>query len=213
MMFGSKTIKTTISCAAVVLLLSNFSKAEPILLVEIHNVGSSSLTSGEPEMGFHFDIGIQGSDWGVLATQNDVGKTFFAPSDLLQIYNEHLTSPEFLFVSLTCCGATAHSFGAPPALNFGNVGRPFVTVTRVAPNLGPNLVGYVLTDLTQTIDDITITHVSDMRYNRSDAHTVRIYGEVVPEPATLLLVSTSLLFCRHSRRIRLTGRKLSPVAL
>jgi hypothetical protein len=202
-MIRSRAGKQASLCFALVLLLCRASIAEPILLVEIHNVGSRSLTSGQPEMFFQFDVGVIGSHWLVRATQDDVGKTFSAPSDLLRIYNQYLTSPEFVFVSLTCCDTTAHSFGSPPTLNFGTTGG-FVTVTRVAPNLGPNLSRYVLTDLTQTIDEVTITPVAD-RYNRSGAHTVRIYGEAIPEPATFLLISMCLPLCRRLRRIRLTG--------
>ena len=175
------------------------SRAEPMLLVEIHNTGLRNLTSGEPEMGFSFHIGVVGSQWQLFATQADVGKTFSVPRELLPIYNQHLTGIEPEFVALTCCEDIQHGFVTPPRLNQTFVDGP-ISNMRVAPNLGPNLSGYFLTDVTQTIDAITITHVSDTRDNRSGAHTVRIYGEPIPEPATsLLLIVLSFNFLPFAR--------------
>jgi hypothetical protein len=52
-------------------------------------------------------------------------------------------------------------------------------INRIAPNIGPNLHGYYLTDVTQTIDALTITPAPGNRTNRHGAFTVSIYGEPV----------------------------------
>jgi hypothetical protein len=54
-----------------------------------------------------------------------------------------------------------------------------VIINRIAPNLGPNLQWYYITDVTQTIDELTITPKPGNRTDRSGAFTVRIYGEPV----------------------------------
>jgi hypothetical protein len=167
-----------------------------MLLVELQHSDLTPLTSGQPEMFFNFDVGVPLSEFFILATQADVGRTFSAPDNLLPIYNEQLTRTGLIFPGMACCEGTVHRFISPPRLNEGNTGGDFVIVTRIAPNLGPNLFGYRITDVTQTIDDITITHVSDVRYNRSGAHTVRIYGVPIPEPSTwLLIIGFMLCYC------------------
>jgi hypothetical protein len=175
---------------ALILVVHGKSAAEPILLVEMYSTGMRTLTSGQPEMDFEFGLGIPRTSWQVFATQAQVGQTFSAPSELLSMYDQYLTSPELVLVNMTCCSDTANTFGTPPTLNVGSTGEEtFIRVTRIAPNLGPNLVGYYLTGVTQTIDNITITPVpgSGGLFNRSGAHTVRIYGEFIPEPSSSVL--------------------------
>jgi hypothetical protein len=194
-MYQLPIVKRGILCVVFGPAISDPSLAEPILIVEIHNTGFAPLTSGQPDMYFSFRLGEPGTQWLMSLTEADEGMTFSAPSDLLTVYDQHLTSSDDVFVVMGCCEDVEHGFDSPPRLNFGNTGGDFITVTRIAPNLGPNLFGYRLTEMTQTIDDITITHVSDVRYNRSGAHTIRIYGEVIPEPATTTLIVISFLFC------------------
>jgi hypothetical protein len=172
---------------------SEQSLAEPILLIEIHNTGFRNLTSGQPEMGFSFDVGVQESEWLLFATRSDIGRTFSAPAQLLPIYDERLTTTEDIIVELSCCEGSEHDLFTPD-LNFDKIDE-FTMVNRVAPNLGPNLAGYLVTEVIQTIDDITITPVpgSGGLFNRSGAHTVRIYGEVIPEPSTIVISLLGLL--------------------
>jgi hypothetical protein len=197
--------KRALSCALFFLIVVEQTRAE--LLVEIHNTGFRNLTSGQPEMGFSFRLGVPGSQWQMFLTQGDEGNTFSAPSTLLAIYDQYLTSGDSVFVDLTCCEGIAHGFVSPPAINFGHMEGDSLTVTRIAPNLGPNLIGYRLTDITQTIDDITITPIpgSGGLYNRSGAHIVRIYGDVIPEPVTMALGLIGFMLSVCSLRIRLAG--------
>lgn len=191
----------TTACAVLslsLILLGN-GPAISALIVEIKNDDGVTLTSGEPTMPFTF------VPWTLIATQSDVGKTFSAPTDLLPFFNDHLTNPGTIFVQINCCGGGSHDFFSPPLLNTGQTIDDPVIITRIAPNLGPNLFGYRITDVTQTIDELTITHVSGTRYNRHGTHTIRIWGEAIPEPHIWVLIGTGVLFCQLLR-IRLTCR-------
>jgi hypothetical protein len=187
-------------CFSFVLSMGRLARGE--LIVEIENAQGVNLTSGEPEMPFNFAVGST-SFWNLVATQSDVGKTFSAPFNLLPIYAERLTSPATIFVQINCCGGGSRDFFSPPLLNTGTTIPDPVLITRVAPNLGPNLVGYRVTDVTQTIDEITITQVSGDRYNRHGTHTIRIWGDRIPEPTSSLLLVFACIFL-GSLRIRLS---------
>jgi hypothetical protein len=195
-MHQARIVKRIVLCLGFIGVSNGSSTAAPSLLVEIHNTGLMNLTSGQPEMGFSFNVGVQGSQWLFFATQADVGKTFSAPTELLPLYNQRLMSDELAFVYLTCCETNQHGIVIPPLHN-QNIIDGFISAVRLAPSLGPNLSGYRITDITQTIDDITITHVADIRYNRSGAHTIRIYGEPVPEPTAFVLGLLGLAFNRR----------------
>jgi hypothetical protein len=201
-------VHDSVSGASMLLVCLNFvislnRPAESALIVEIKNDDGVSLSSGEPTMPFTF------VPWTLIATWDDVGKTFSAPTDLLPIFNEHLTNPGTIFVQVNCCGGGSHDFFSPPLLNTGQTIDDPVIITRIAPNLGPNLFGYQITDVTQTIDELTITQVSGNRYNRRGTHTIRIWGEPIPEPHTCLLIVTGFLFC-YCLRVRVARRKLRP---
>ena len=71
--------------------------------------------------------------------------------------------------------------------------RNFYVTTHV-PRVGPGLSGYFITDITQTIDHLDwTTHAGNV--NLFQQQTIRIYGDVVPEPFswTLLLVGLLLM--------------------
>lgn len=130
--------------------------------------------SNAPDMHFRFE------NWELVATPADAGKTFSVPPALLPYMNAHLTSPTQITVLVNCCGGSSRNFGSPPLLNTGQPIKDPVIINRIAPNLGPNLHGYYLTNVTQTIDALTITPKPGDRTDRHGAFTVSIYGEPVP---------------------------------
>ena len=123
---------------------------------------------------------FQFGPWELIATPADEGMTFFAPEELLPFYNAQLTSPGQIFVVVNCCGGSSRDFVSPSLLNTGQPIMDPVIIDRIAPNLGPNLYGYYLTHVTQTIDELTITPKPGNRTDRHGAFTVSIYGEPIP---------------------------------
>jgi hypothetical protein len=171
------------------------SLAEPMLLVEIHNFDSCFDCSPSGTV-FDFDVLILAdplppqitAEWSFFGAPTDVGSTFVMPKELLPNFSTVLTHPQRIFGALSIF--FNHTFDSPPKLNFTTTNQDVVTVTRVAPNLGPNLAGYRLTNITQTIDELQYTNVTPSRFRGSGAHTIRIYGEVIPEPASFLYVAS-----------------------
>jgi hypothetical protein len=191
------------------LAISDPSLAEPILIVEIHNF-DDCYDCAIAGTFFGFDLlriatpttpELQ-AEWSVFAAPADLGRTFAMPSELIPNFNPILTHPETIFGTLSLFGDASHNFVSPPKLNQTNTGGDFITVTRVAPNLGANLFGYKVTGITQTIDDLTFTQIGSNLYSGTAAHTVHIYGEPVPEPATFLVavsifISLFVMGTRH----------------
>jgi hypothetical protein len=122
-------------------------------------------SSNAPNMKFQF------GPWELIATPADEGMTFSAPANLRPFYNAQLTSPEQIFVVVNCCGGSSRDFFSPTLLNTGSPIMNPVIVNRIAPNLGPNLHGYYLTDVTQTIDQLTNTPRPGNRTDRYGAFT------------------------------------------
>jgi hypothetical protein len=76
-------------------------------------------------------------------------------------------------------------------------------VARFVPVLGPNLSGYHVTGITQTIDSINFIPITASRYRAEASSTIRVYGEVVPESATwILAMVTPASFLVRPRRSR-----------
>ncbi|HEX2474674.1 MAG TPA: hypothetical protein VHK01_08010, partial [Lacipirellulaceae bacterium] len=66
-------------------------------------------------------------------------------------------------------------------------------ITRHFPRLGLGLAGYDLTDITHTIDTIEYYQQANRFYSRQ-AHTVRLFGEPIPKPASIVLLLGSCAF-------------------
>jgi hypothetical protein len=130
--------------------------------------------SNAPDMKFQFGPSE------LIATPADEGMTFSAPAELLPFYNAQLTNPGQILVQVNCCDGSSRDFFSPPLLNTGQPTMNPVIINRIAPNLGPNLHGYYLTNVTQTIDALTITPAPGNHTDRHGAFTVSIYGEPVP---------------------------------
>jgi hypothetical protein len=208
----------TLSIALFATVFSGRSLAEPTLLVEIHNFDDCFDCSPTGTF-FHFNVLILTdplppqirAEWSVFGAPANVGNTFVMPNDLLPAFNTVLTHPNDIFGSLGLFGNASHIFDSPPKLNFTTTNQDFITVTRVAPNLGPNLAGYRVTNITQTIDQLQYSNITPSRFRGMGAHTVRVYGEVIPEPTSVLYMTIVFLlyFCL---RVSVSRCKLSPSA-
>jgi hypothetical protein len=155
------------------MLLGAPARAELIVTIQAAETFLGS-DSNAPDMKFQF------GPWELIATPADEGMTFSAPAELLPFYNAQLTSPETILVQVNCCGGSSRDFFSPPLLNTGQPIMNPVIINRIEPNLGPNLHGYYLTDVTQTIDALDITPVAGGGTDRHGAFTVSIYGEPIP---------------------------------
>jgi hypothetical protein len=108
-------------------------------------------------MNFKFGVGVFNSDWDLTATQSDVGQTFHIPASLLPIHNQALTVPSPFAVFYCCSQSSSHPHQSPI----------------------PNLDHFRITDVTQTIDEFSVTRRDDVWAIRA-AHTVRLYGAEIP---------------------------------
>jgi hypothetical protein len=122
--------------------------------------------------------------------QTDVGQTFSAPAELIPDFNAALTSTGDLTVSAQFTTSAGNmgdiKISYSSAVTSGSL-RESLPVARFVPTLGPNLSGYHITGITQTVDSINFIPITASRYRAEASSTIRVYGEVVPEPATCIL--------------------------
>jgi hypothetical protein len=185
-MFQCSVTARGVLCFAAILLAVGPAKAE--LLVEISSRHSKGLAQGFPEMQFGF---LAGGTLNLIATAAQVGQTFSAPGSEIPLFDEYLTRPEQIFVSDSIDG-TSYGFISPPGLDQSGMPIDF-KITRHVASFGPNLFGYSIHDVTHTIDEITITQTVGSNYTRTGAHTIRIYGDVIPEPSSWLILLWGIL--------------------
>jgi hypothetical protein len=125
------------------------------LLWQQSNLFTANTQQIPTELIFKFEAGVPGGNWDLTATQSDVGRTFHITASLLPIYNQAITVPN-PYAAFYCCGQGLHSAEGIP-----------------------NLDRFRLTDITQTIDEFSITRRDDVWAIRA-AHTVRLYGAEIP---------------------------------
>jgi hypothetical protein len=167
------------------LLISRTLSAE--LLVQLHNSGGC-YDCGPPQgTGFSFSTLVPvpfpstfpRAEWDVFATPADVGKTFNMPAALVPEFNAILTSPLDIYGTMRCCGqGGGGNFYDTHRLNGGVV--DILTVDRFAPSRGPNLNGYRVTAITQTVDSLVYEQIDPQTWRGNGTHTVSVYGEPVP---------------------------------
>ena len=195
-----------IVCAVIVELViaRGVSSAEPTLLVELKGFGNC-FDCLPTTMGFDFSVGAQngtvGAEWSVLLQESDVGRTFDLPPTLLPNFNAALTySGDLTIVTLFHGGDPRTIYSA--ALTYGSqIDVP--SVARIAPVLGKNLSGYELSNITQTIDSIDVTAIAANRFSIRADHTIRIFGQTIPEPGAVDLFVLGLAVLHVRLRIRL----------
>ena len=160
---------------ALVFAISRQLAAEPMLLIELHTQGGcfDCLPTG---MRYGFAVLQPGNPdrpppavtWELFATPDQVGQTFSVPADLLPVFDEFLTNGNTVGFNLYCCGSNGQALTSPPRLNHTDT-SDIVTINRIAPNLGPNLFGYRITDITQTIDELEFTAITPSLFRGSGA--------------------------------------------
>jgi hypothetical protein len=181
------------------------SQAESILLAELYHSQATPDTAGET-FNFRFHTGLSFEDQVELArtpTPADVGETFAADSVTLAKFDRILTS---------CCGGVDSGFGTfqptprsadaneffngpfmgeiPPVHSPSN--QLFILKAYV-PQLGPGFSGYRITALEQTINGMSSEQLNPTTFLYWGAHTIRIFGEPIPEPRTLIAVVEALI--------------------
>jgi hypothetical protein len=183
------------------LVIAGPSLAQQQLLVELRDADMDCADCQPVDMRIVF------AGWSQPITTSDIGKTFNMPMDVLDNLSPILTSSEASF------GMSFQLFSIGPGGPnlFGRVSSAQLTngdllnnpqVIRHAPKLGPNLSGYTISSITQTLNSLVITQQSSTRYLLNAETTVHMYGAPVPEPPTLLLI----VFAHCLLRIRLPRR-------
>jgi hypothetical protein len=137
-------------------------------------------------------LGVAGAAWSQVITQSDVGHTFPMPAELLDdfVVLTSANSNLLLHFQLSSIGPGGPSgVGLVPSGVFteGSL-RNNPQVIRHAPVLGPNLTGYTISSITQTLESLTINQIGSNFYQLDAVSTFRIYGAVVPEPPSLVLL-------------------------
>jgi hypothetical protein len=134
----------------------------------------------------------------------DIGLTFDMAADQVALMNLHFRHPnaQLLIAEMSPAGnavGTADDIWSgflEPEFDFS--GNAAIVTTHV-PRRGVGLTGYNLTRITQTIDEFSL--VQQGRYYIADlAQTIRIYGDVIPEPSSWMLVTVAgfaWLLCRR----------------
>lgn len=181
-------------------------RAEPMLLIEITSEGSSERGSiGEPiYLAFLTEDapGITQHSLGGMYDTDDVGMTFAASPEVLAGMEEALTNGGRFGIDSQA--------NAPPASAHADliwtIDPPNWEITRHVPRLGLGLQGYDLTDITHTIDKIEYYQQANRFYSRQE-HTIRLFGEPIPEPGFLLLtVHCALVGLACCKRVRVPVR-------
>jgi hypothetical protein len=196
-------------CIGILSLLALFgveARAEPILLVEIHKHGFKTLNSiGEPVplefATFITDITTQ-SVFGGNFTDAQEGMAFDAPHESIPGFEAALTASTGR-LWLTDGGHT------PVLSSVDNIwDMPFGTYTTTphVPRLGHGLTGYNLTRVTHTIEQLDyFTRPGPSGGPTAEIRqTISLYGEPIPEPASILLLTASCVF---SWRLNTHGRR------
>jgi hypothetical protein len=174
-------------------------RAEPILLVEIHKQGSPPVASGAPvrlefvtEITDHTTQTVFGGDY----NDSHEGVTFEAPLGKVADFETAFTAPTGRFW-------IADQSNTPGALNVDDIWNPpsGALITVFVPRLGHGLTGYNLTRVTHTIDQFDYFTVPGPSGGpRAEIRqTIAIYGEPVPEPAVigLLIAAHSVVISRR----------------
>jgi hypothetical protein len=167
--------------------------AVPILIQEVSDMVGTSERASPPPSSVPFGITIYQElpnstltllEWMDNYGPTDVGKTFVAPTSVVQQANLAIGAPNIKYFLET--GPANFS----PGRNFAIVGS------------------YVVTSVERTIDQLVITPppLGGELYSFQGQQTVRFWGVRIPEPITIVQVSLILCACCASRQ-SLYGRR------
>jgi hypothetical protein len=180
-------------------------RAEPIILMEFRSDGGAlPNVVGQPvRVAFNArsDDGPV-AQIGGLYTTSDVGSTFSAEPATVELFETHFQAPS---------GRFAFDDGPTTPTNLlvdqlWSVPTSIAASTIHVPRLGHGLTGYNLTSITQTLDALTY-RMSGTDIISESTQTIRLYGQAVPEPATIAFsvvhILSTLCWARGSRSVAL----------
>jgi hypothetical protein len=195
-----------------VLILATPAAAAPQLLLELHwEQAINSRVPDRAQLGINARLPFTDpvfqaylSDW---RTPQDVGQTFSAMpghADKFQTVFSHPTGHWWIAAAheyfTSSPDYTVDNIWNMPRL--ANVERPTdVTAITHVPRRGFGLNGYMLTDVTQTVDRFVATRLypggvpCQLCWAVDQAQTIRFYGEAIPEPTSILLLAHVLVCC------------------
>jgi hypothetical protein len=175
-------------------------RAEPILLIEIHDTGGGFNLShvGAPIfMSFSANGGNGAPPIAKLEgsyDSDDVGMTFYATPENVEAFQAALSLPTGEYGIIT----SNHVAGGGDADELWRTDLPDY-LRQFVPRLGVGFTGYDLTAVTQTID--RIEYQPGITITSQQEQTIRIYGQVIPEPSSvmLLILHVCVIVFRDSR--------------
>jgi hypothetical protein len=165
------------------------SKSAPIVLKELSYSDGGTQFAATPTS-LPFDFRIYEPDifptpvyttWLQNYSPADVGMSFFAPPEVVAGANASRTSTTAV-ADLLVNGSAFHS-------DFHSVWVDFPP-------------GHNITAIERIVDQLVITPVHETRYTVQFAQRVRIWGERIPEPGTILLLLIGSIYCAMGRRTR-----------
>jgi hypothetical protein len=159
------------------------------------------------EFGFSAYAGPLGNitlfEWFDSYGTDDVGKTFSAPTEVVNGAEQALSSPSSIYLMFT---AGLSNPSAPGRLIDWNTGN----CNPCAKILVPDPTAYRVTAVERVVDDLIVEATTPgSTWVIGGKQTVRFSGEPVPEPATIAILAMGIGHCaiafiatRHSHRFR-----------
>ena len=184
---------------SVVGLVGTRARGEPALLIEIHHVGSNSNISfvGQPlHMAFIARIapGMNSVELDGTYDVDDVGMTFHATPEVVDAIEFALSQPTGRFaLDISSFAPGSHPVDELWQTDW-NPKLSDIAIRQFVPRIGLGLSGYDLTAVTQTVDKIEYL-MSGRQIHSFQEQTIRFYGEVIPEPSSMMLILVHGLVC------------------
>jgi hypothetical protein len=184
----------------VVLLLAN--DAAAALLLEVTHLGGKAFQHPQAPAYFsasaydavtnkHYFINGEG-------TTADVGKVFTPPGNELDVWARILTQSTPATIQLNAI-EQVDDFQIPTSVGLVQQPPPnwITSWNRLAPVKGPNLSGYDITGVEMIVDRFEVTNIIPNApggpiSTHTGQHTLRIFGEAIPEPSTFALAVVAL---------------------
>jgi hypothetical protein len=181
------------------LVIGATASAEPLLLAELTATAGAILFDSDAPTGgvVQFHVGADGGafgpgdnvNWEITATAADLGRTFTASPDFVTGFDAFAKGDR----SVVLFGVMFNASGGiraevSPESGWSAIFAGFdtgnVTAQAFVPQRGPGLTGYRVTGVEQLIH--RWFSIRSPSQPSQFGHTVRIFGEVIPEPACVV---------------------------
>jgi hypothetical protein len=164
---------------------ADFAQGAPILLAEWTRDQAPRLRVGEAPgttLQYHFLMSFSplGGGWTQNVAANDVGMTFLAPPETVHVLNEALISDQTILGGSVGSDADFHNTIANWLV--WPDGAMGITYNQLV----PQLPDYNLTEIARTVNSFVLQPLGTDTFRFGGSQTIRLYGELVPEPTTLL---------------------------